>query len=156
MSSRSVTIKGFSFALLAGLCWGVGGTFAQFLFQKRGINPEWLVTARLLTAGVLLLLISIVKKEASVTAIWKSGKDVLALVVFSILGMLAVQYTFFVTINYTNAATATIIQFLGPVMIVIYTAWVSKRLPSGWQLFAVVLAVAGTVMLVTHGRWSSI
>jgi len=34
----------------AATLFGVGGTFAQFLFQHRGVSIDWLVTMRLLCA----------------------------------------------------------------------------------------------------------
>ena len=37
---------GFAAAILASILFGVGGTFAQFLFQHRGVNIDWLVTMR--------------------------------------------------------------------------------------------------------------
>ena len=49
---------GFFNAVLAATLFGVGGTFAQFLFQNRGVNIDWLVTMRLLFAGPVLLLMS--------------------------------------------------------------------------------------------------
>ena len=46
---------GFVVAILAGTLFGVGGTFAQFLFQQRGVDVGWLVTMRLLFGGMALL-----------------------------------------------------------------------------------------------------
>ena len=46
---------GFVIAILAGTLFGVGGTFAQFLFQQRGVDVGWLVTVRLLFGGTVLL-----------------------------------------------------------------------------------------------------
>src|SRR5690554_1748943 len=52
----SQIIKGFVLAVVAAILWGVSGTFAQFLFQQREINVEWLITVRLLVSGSILLL----------------------------------------------------------------------------------------------------
>ncbi|EHO05514.1 hypothetical protein HMPREF9714_03186 [Myroides odoratimimus CCUG 12901] len=113
---------GFASAIFAAMLWGVSGAFAQFLFREKEFNAEWLVTVRLLISGVLMLLFGIVRKNPDVVNIWKDKKDVIQLMLFSLLGMLTVQYTYFVTILHSNAATATVIQYTGPVFIAIYLA----------------------------------
>ena len=60
------------------------------------------------------------------------------------------QYTYFVAIKYSNAATATVIQYLGPAIILIYQSLKNKSLPSFVELFAVVLSILGVFVLVTH------
>ncbi|MXV13806.1 DMT family transporter [Hufsiella ginkgonis] len=148
--------RGFFFAVTAGICWGVSGTFVQFLLHTRGLNIEWLVSVRLLVAGSILLLLAAAKKDTSLTAIWHDRRNATSLLTFSLLGMLAVQYTFFSAIKYTNAATATILQFLGPVIIAGYLAIRQRRMPDLRQLLAIGLAVAGTFLLVTHGSFDTI
>ena len=43
--------------------------------------------------------------------------------------MLGVQYTYFGTIIHSNAATATILQYLMPIVIVFYLLFTTHRLP---------------------------
>ncbi|MDQ1856335.1 DMT family transporter [Chryseobacterium sp. WLY505] len=143
-------------AVLAALFWGVSGTFAQFLFQQRGINIEWLITIRLLISGICLLLYAKLADKTELFEIWKNKKDAIQLVVFSITGMLAVQYTYFAAIKYSNAATATVLQYAGPVIIAVYLAFKNKRVPVLVEIAAIVLAVLGTFLLVTHGDTSSL
>ncbi|MFZ4928667.1 DMT family transporter [Chryseobacterium sp. Mn2064] len=149
-------IKGFFLAVLAALFWGVSGTFAQFLFQKRGVNIEWLITIRLLISGICLLLYAKLGDKTDLFEIWKNKKDVIQLVVFSITGMLAVQYTYFAAIKHSNAATATVLQYAGPVIIALYLAFKNKRIPILVEIAAIILAVVGTFLLVTHGDASSL
>lgn len=104
--ATSSNFKGFVLAITAATLWGVSGTFGQFLFEQRAINVEWLISVRMLSAGVLFLLFSILKKE-NIGAIWVDKKDRIQLFTFSILGMLAVQYTYFAAVKHSNAATAT-------------------------------------------------
>lgn len=140
----------------AAILWGVSGTFAQFLFQRRGVNAEWLVTVRLLSAGFLLLIIAKTVRKKNIFEIWRRRDDALMTVSFGILGMLAVQYTYFAAIRESNAATATVLQYLGPVMIAAYYAWVRRRIPRPLEIFALTLAVAGTFLLVTHGHTNTL
>jgi drug/metabolite transporter (DMT)-like permease len=143
-------MKGFLFAVLASVLFGVGGTFAQFLFEHRGVNVEWLVTMRLLFAGTALLAIAAVSKGRAVLAPWRG--DAMPLILFGLLGMLAVQYTYFTAIHASNTATATVLQFTAPAMIALWLAMTSRRLPPPHALVAVALAMLGTWLMVTHGR----
>ena len=163
MFKRSTEIKkkqhftnGYVLAITAALLWGVSGTFAQFLFRERGINVEWLVTVRLLISGIIFLGIALFNKDRGLIAIWKNKRDVLQLLLFSICGMILVQYTYFAAIKHSNAATATVIQYAGPVIIAVYLAMKSRRWPSATEFIAIFLAVAGTFLLVTHGSFSSL
>ncbi|MGN7863856.1 DMT family transporter [Chryseobacterium sp. 22458] len=149
-------VKGFCLAVLAALFWGVSGTFAQFLFQQRGINIEWMITMRLLVSGFFLLVFAKFGEKSDLFDIWKNKKDAVQLIIFSITGMLAVQYTYFAAIKHSNAATATVLQYAGPVIIAIYLAFKNKRVPVFLEIIAIVLAVLGTVLLVTHGDISSL
>jgi len=76
--------------------------------------------------------------------------------IFSILGMLGVQYTFFAAIFHSNAATATVLQYLAPTMIVIYSATRLRRKPTKNEVLAVFLALLGTFLLVTKGSFSTL
>ncbi|MEH7401406.1 MULTISPECIES: DMT family transporter [Bacillaceae] len=143
--------KGIILVLTAAILWGISGTVAQFVFQRNHFSPEWLVVIRLLYSGIILLIFASLKEKRNITEIWKDKKDVLSLLLFSILGMLAVQYTYFAAIKASNAATATILQYLAPVIITCYLAMRFKKVPNRKEVLAVILALAGTFLLVTHG-----
>lgn len=149
-------LSGYLLAILAALLWGISGTFAQFLIQNRTIDPGWLVTVRLLVSGILLLAIPAFKKPKSIFAPWKNKTDSIEILIFGVLGMLAVQYTFFVTIKHSNAATATILQYLGPVFIACYFSIKEKRLPVAQEIVAIFFALLGTFLIVTHGSLDSL
>ncbi len=144
--------KGFVMALVAATLWGVSGSCGQFLFQQRGVSVEWLMSARMLGAGSLLLGAALVKKDQHVWAIWKNKADRMKILIFGILGMLTVQYTYFAAIKHSNAATATILQFMAPVLIALYFAIRHGRRLSIAEYGAIALALTGTFFLVTHGN----
>lgn len=143
-------IKGIILVVISGMLWGISGTVAQFLFQKKGFSTEWLVMVRLLVAGLVLLLYAFIKGNPNIWRIWKH--NYLSLLTFSIIGMLGMQYTYFAAINYGNAATATILQYLSPVIIACYLTIRNKRLPNLKETLAIVLAMLGTFFIVTEGN----
>lgn len=140
---------GFLSAVTAAVLFGVGGTFAQFLFQQRGVSIDWLVTMRLLCAGPVLLLVSALQGR-DILAIWRSHP--VGVILFGLLGMMPVQYTFMAAIDASNSATATILQFTAPAMIAVWFALTTWRLPDGRALAAIALATLGVFFLVTHGN----
>ncbi|MFL0198618.1 DMT family transporter [Clostridium sp. WILCCON 0269] len=144
--------KGIMLVVFAAMLWGVSGTVAQYLFQKMGFTPEWLVVIRLLLSGLILLIYAFIKVKQEVWKIWKSKYHSFNLILFSIIGMLGVQYTYFAAIKYGNAATATILQYLSPVIITCYLAIFSKKAPGLRQALAIILAMVGTFFIITHGN----
>ena len=139
---------GFVYAVTAATLFGVGGTFAQFLFQHRGVDMEWLVTMRLLCAGGVLLLISALRQGRRVMAIWRSNAAPILL--FGLIGMMPVQYTFMAAIESSNSATATILQFTAPAMIAAWIALTKLRAPDAREMAAMALAMLGVFFIVTH------
>jgi len=134
----------------AATLFGVGGTFAQFLFQHRGVSIDWLVTMRLLCAGPALLAISAIKQGRGIFAIWRT--DAMAIILFGLIGMMPVQYTYMAAINASNTATATVLQFTAPAMIAVWIALTKRRFPNARELAAIALAMLGTFFLVAHGK----
>lgn len=147
--------KGVLLAIIAAAFWGISGTLGQFLFQQRGVNVEWLITVRMLVSGIGLLIFAKATKQ-DIFTIWKNKKDTIQLIVFSIIGMAGVQYTYFAAIKHSNAATATVLQFAGPIFIAVYLALKYKKPPKKLELLAILLAVTGTFLLVTRGSFSTL
>ncbi|WP_309862440.1 DMT family transporter [Desmospora profundinema] len=143
--------------VIGAVMWGLSGTVAQTLFQEADFQPGWLVSVRLLTAGVLLLAILAVRRGAgTILAVWREPRDRLQLLVFGIGGMLAVQYTYFAAIDASNAAMATLLQYLGPMLICCWLAFRSRRWPTSYEGGGVLLALAGTALLVSGGHGGSL
>ncbi len=139
--------------LAAAVFWGLSGTAAQVLFQGEGFRPEWLVTVRMGVSGMILVLgTAVFAGPRAALGPLVHPLDALRLTLFGIFGMLGVQYSYFASVAEGNAATATLLQYLAPAMIVLYAAARSRRMPGLRQIAAVGLALAGTFLLVTGGQ----
>lgn len=136
--------------LIGGTLWGFSGTCGQFLMQTKGLTSNWLVPVRLLTAGILLLFICFLKEGMSIFDIWK--KDWAEIGIFGVFGMSMCQYTYFTAIGASNAGTATVLQYIGPVLILVYLSLRYRKPPTLVELTAIFLAVLGTFFLATHGK----
>lgn len=149
----SRTKKGILLTILGGVFWGLSGVSGQYLFTEKEITPQWLVTMRLIMSGVIMIVVTAGSKKDKkyLFEIWKNKGDVLRLVVFSLLGMAACQFTYFVTIEKSNASTATILQYTAPVFIMVYFAVKNRVLPKLNEFCSLVFVVLGTFFIVTHG-----
>ncbi|MGZ4135417.1 MAG: EamA family transporter [Tumebacillaceae bacterium] len=148
--------KGYGMAVIGASLWGISGTVAQTLFHDYGFTSGWLVPVRMFLSGLLLLLLTKVRTKERLTAVWSDRKSALQLLLFSAVGMLGVQYTYFACIQAGNAATATLLQFLGPMMIMVYLAIRMKRIPSKREISALLFAFLGVFLLVTNGSTSTL
>ncbi|WP_312953166.1 EamA family transporter [Superficieibacter sp.] len=149
------TKKGIIYVLFAAVLWGSSGVCAQYIMQESQIAAQFLTMIRLLFSGFILLTLSLIHGD-KIFAILKTRKDIISLLLFSLVGALTVQLTFLVAIEKSNAATATILQFLSPSIIVAWFAAVRKKRPGALVFLAIFTSLAGTFLLVTHGNPTSL
>ena len=145
-------LRGILCTLTGGIFWGFSGACGQYLFTRYNLDTSWLTATRMLSAGVMLTVFSLIRSKGKATAVWKNGRDALQMVIFAILGLMFCQYTYLTAISHSNAGTATVLQYIGPVMIMAMVCAASRRKPTRREGFAIVLAVAGTYLLATHGN----
>lgn len=143
--------KGMLNVLIAAVLWGSSGVCAQFIMQQSQMSSPFLTMTRLLFAGVIILMLSFVHGD-KIFRILQNRKDTISLLIFSLFGALTVQYTFLMTIEKSNAATATVLQFLSPTIIVAWLAIARKTRPKPLVLAAICTSLVGTFLLVTHGN----
>lgn len=46
------SLKGICFTVAGGCCWGMSGVMGKYLFDAKDLTATWLVTVRLLGAGI--------------------------------------------------------------------------------------------------------
>lgn len=151
----SVSRKGMWYVLFAAVLWGSSGVCAQYIMERSHISSESLTMLRLLFSGLILLILSFMHGD-NIFGIVKHRQDVISLLVFTLFGALTVQLTFLLTIEKSNAATATILQFLSPTLIVVWFALMRKKRSGRLVFAAVATSLVGTFLLVTHGDPTSI
>ncbi|NEW00638.1 EamA family transporter [Bacillus megaterium] len=152
---KSYRYVGLLMIISGAALWGFSGPMIQWLFQNSSLTSSKFLIVRLLLAGIItLILLYLTKKD--IFGVWKHPRHWIQLIIFGILGMLGAQYAFIETIHVSTAVTAVLFQFLGPVLITIYVAIQTKKLPTVMQLLAVVSALIGTFFLITNGSVENI
>lgn len=147
---------GFCLTFLGGCFWGFSGACSQFLFTYKGLTSEWLVCWRLLIAGGVMVLIQIIRGHKAAFAVWRNKRDAGMLVAFGLLGIGGCQYTYLTAIQYSNAGTATVLQYLGPALIMMYLCMRALRWPTRLEVLVILLDLVGIFLIATHGSLNSL
>lgn len=147
-------IIGIILTLLGATLWGVSGTSVQFVGNFRNMNLEWLLTMRLITAGLLTVLYGWIRQGSAIFNVFRNWRDTLGLVIFGVFGMALCQYTYFRSIVIAGAGIATVLQYLAPSMIIIYLLMRYGKRPSTGEIISVILALAGTICLMGNNGFS--
>lgn len=147
-------VIGIILTLLGATLWGVSGTSVQFIGNFRNMNLEWLLTMRLITAGLLTVLYGWIRQGNAIFNVFRNWRDTLGLVIFGVFGMALCQYTYFRSIVIAGAGIATVLQYLAPSMIIIYLLMRYGKRPSTGEIISVILALAGTICLMGNNGFS--
>ncbi|MHB1341934.1 MAG: EamA family transporter [Coriobacteriia bacterium] len=152
-------LTGYGLAALAALCWATGGLAAKWLFTPLDsttaawpfpplgiqIDPAILSASRALLAFLMLLVYLLIARR---DALRVRARDLPFLGFFGVAGLALVHFTYFKTISLTSVATAILLEYLAPVIVLIF-AVVILRDRFTWSLpAAVVLSVTGCALVV--------
>ncbi|ARJ50532.1 EamA family transporter [Staphylococcus lutrae] len=143
---------GYLLVIIGASFWGIGGTVSQWLFQHANVEVTWFVAVRLMISGSMLIIIALLTQGPKVFVIWWDKHARIQIIIYGILGMLAVQYTFMSSIHHGNAAVATLLQYLGPIVIIFYLVITKVTKVGIKEVVAVILALSGTYLLLTNGH----
>lgn len=145
------SFKGTVLVVLAAIAWGISGVSGQFL-MKQGISVYLLTSLRLLISGLLLIGVVIWQQLQQIKAILEDKKVLVGIFGFSICGLLLNQFSYLQAIHYTNAGTATVLQYMAPVLVLTIICFKNRSLPTMGELTAILLAILGTFIIATHGQ----
>lgn len=147
--------KGTLLTLLAGFSWGISGISGQYLMSN-GVHVNLLTSLRLLIAGLFLTALAYYKDKQVLKDLLSSKKNLFFLLLFSLFGLVLNQFAYLSAIHYTNAGTATVLQYAAPIIVLLYISLRDRALPSLIEVMSIILAIAGTFVMATHGNLSEL
>lgn len=156
MTKSNHVTKGIMLALIASAMWGISGTVLQFISQNQNIPAAWFLSARTLGAGVVLLLIGSVMTRGRIWGVFKSWRLAGWLIAYAVFGLGANLLTFYMSVQTGNAASATILQYLSPLFIVIGGLVFKRQIPLRSDLIAFVVSALGVFLAITKGNVSEL
>lgn len=143
-------------ALLGASLWGFSGACAQFLFAGYAISPLFLTTVRMLGAGAMFLVVLALTHRDRLRAVFRDRDSLQALFLFGSLGLLLSQLTYVISVAYTNAGTATVLQSLAIVFVMLFTCITARKLPGAGEAVALVCAFAASLFIATKGDFGTL
>lgn len=138
--------------LAAAVMWGSTGVAGEYLINTRGMDVAWITTYRTTVGGLVMLIILSLKLKRGIFKIWRDKRDALSIMLFGLIGVAACLYTYLLAVQYTNAPTATTLQYLAPTLILIYLSVKNRKFPGRIEVFGVICALAGVFIISTHGN----
>lgn len=148
-------LKGIILIIVGSILWGLSGPMMEWVFGVTKMSVPFLLTIRLTVAGVLLLSFSLLAKK-DIFAVWKSFPSAMQLILFSIIGVLGLQYAFLGAIDASNSVVATLFQFSAPIIVVSYISLKMKELPPRNQVIGIIGTLIGLFLLLTNGTLDSL
>ncbi|KRN20350.1 DMT family permease [Secundilactobacillus similis DSM 23365 = JCM 2765] len=153
---KRAPLSGIILAAVAATGWGLSGVAAGVIFDRYpAISPAWLTQLRMILAGVILLIGSGMLHQRPF-AVLHHRRDALQVAYYGWFGLIPAQYFYFIAVHDGNASVATILQYLGLFFVVFYTAVRFRQLPGRAEWIGIIVAVVGTVLIVTHGRFNGL
>lgn len=124
--------------------------------MEQGVHVNLLSSLRLLIAGSVLLVILLMREPHKIRLMLMDKETILYLILFCIFGLSLNQFAYLQAIQHTNAGTATVLQYMAPVILLVLVCIRERRRPQTIELAAIVLAVFGTLIMATHGDLTSL
>lgn len=137
--------------LIAGIAWGLSGVSGQYL-MSRGVSVDMITSLRLLVSGLFLVGLAYATAKEQLLAVLKDKNALLGIFIFAMLGLVLNQTAYLQAIYHTNAGTATVLQYLCPILILAYTCLKNRQVPTGTEIISILLAIVGTFLIATHGQ----
>ena len=150
--NRSSTFTGLGIAVLAALAFGMSGPFAKPLLEA-GWSPAAAVTMRALVGGLVLAPFAAIALKGQWRALWRARSRILAI---GLIGVSATQLAYFAAIERIPVGTGILIEFMAPLLLVLFVWARTRRVPKAVVLIGSVFAVFGLVMVVSPGGGDSL
>lgn len=150
-------IKGILITCTGAAMWGLNAVAGKYVMGTKGVDPVWMVTLRLILAGLILLGVAVVKsKGEGAFEIWKDKKSVIRLLVVAIFAFAICQTSYFAAIDLSNAGISTAIQQTSPVFVLLWVMLLERRAPKKVEVLVLALVIFGAFTLATGGSIHSL
>ena len=143
-------------ALIGAASWGFSGTCAQYLFAHCEISSLFITVVRGLGAGALFLIVCLARHRSTILAMLHDRSTRWRLLVFGCAGIYFAQLLYLVCIDYTNAGTATVLQALNVVFVLLFVCATARRLPRLTEFAAILIAFGAVLLIATKGDFGSL
>jgi drug/metabolite transporter (DMT)-like permease len=143
-AGRGFLASGLGIALFSSAVFGTSGSFAKALLET-GWSTGAAVTLRLTGAALILAIPAILALRGR----WHQLRDNwLTILLFGLIGVAACQLFYFNAVARLSVGVALLLEYLAPVLIVLWLWAASRRRPRALTLGGTLLSLAGLVLVL--------
>ena len=149
-------LKGMLLIFLCTFMWALNGNVGAYIFQYKGFTPDVLVAVRLIIVGIVLFINDLYRSGRYAFRVVRKKENIPSFLLYSLGGILCMQFGYFTAISYSNAPTATLIQYLGMFFVIFVVAIKEKTWPKPIVYPTLAVCMYGLFLLVTVGDPSNL
>ena len=155
MTATSHFWRGVACALGGATLWGFSGACIQFLGENYAITSSFISFVRAAVAAVLFIAVVLATRREALLSLLGARAARGPLLLFGV-GLYLSQITYAISIEYTNAGTATVLQATCTVFVMLFTCAKARRLPRVPDFVGLLCALAAATLIATQGDWGVI
>ncbi|MEV7397809.1 EamA family transporter [Aeromicrobium sp. NPDC092404] len=150
MTSRNARL-GYALVVLAAVLFGVNGGVSRVAMGS-GLSPESFTTLRITGATLVFVAYAACFRRSALRR--PRGSSLLLIIGLGLVGVTALQLTYNVAIDRLPLGIALLIEYLAPVLVVLWVRFVRKEPVRGRMWLAVALAIGG--LAVVSRAWNGL
>ncbi|XPP27905.1 MAG: EamA family transporter [Leucobacter sp.] len=140
---RTVSVAGFLFAIASAASFAMAGIFASALMSA-GWSAGAAAALRIVLAALILAAPTVIMLRGRWHLVRRAWRSIL---LFGLLAVVGAQLAFFLAVQFIAPSLALLIEFTGPVLLMLWT-WARTRVaPAGVTLLGAAVAVLGLIAI---------
>ena len=158
LANKSHAIRGYAYIASATFLWGIAATLGRAAFTGRwlpsgkALQPiDPLILSQSRTTISFLVLLPILWARRGTARLRLPVGDLGRIVLLGVLGVAASNYFYYLAIQRTNVATAIILQYTAPVLVLLYMVARGFQRATLQRIAAVGLAGLGSALAIGMG-----
>jgi len=145
------TTRGIIIAIFASLAFGTSGAFIKPLLES-GWSPAAAVAVRALAGAVLLTPVAVIALRGKWSTLWLGRWRILGM---ALVGVAGCQLAYFAAVARIPVGTAVLIEYLAPVLLVLFAWATTRKVPRAVVLLGSAVAIVGLVLVIGPGALQS-
>ncbi len=142
---------GLLLTVAGGSLWGINATVSKVLMSDYGASPIWIACVREVAAGLIFLAVALAADRHNVADAVRDVSSWPWFIAIALTTVLLVQVSYLSAIKWTNSGTATVLQSLSLIFVLVWVCARQRRRPRWPETVGVLLAFAGTALIATEG-----
>jgi drug/metabolite transporter, DME family len=155
LTNKTHPVRGYVFIASAALLWGVAATLGRAAFTGKllpsgqALQPiDPLILSQSRTTVSFLVLLPVLLSRRGWRNLRLPASDFGRTMALGILGVAASNYLYYLSIQKTNVATAIVLQYTAPVLVLLYMVIRGLQRATAQRVAAVGLAVVGSALAI--------